>query len=95
MPRDALTAEGFHETWERDDKGRWRFRPLLMIADEAKSLEDPVFEMMMRLRPTWVLALSTPDTDSGPFYLAMNPEEVEARGVERRGFRYIEDPRGY
>lgn len=95
VPRDALTAEGFHETWDRDDKGRWRFRPLLMIADEAKSLDDPVFEMMMRLRPTWILSLSTPDTDSGPFYRAMNPEEVEARGVERRGFRYIEDPRGY
>jgi len=95
VPRDALTAEGFHESWERDDKGRWRFRPLLMIADEAKSLDDPVFEMMMRLRPTWVLALSTPDTDTGPFYRAMNPEEVEARGVERRGFRYIEDSRNY
>jgi hypothetical protein len=95
VPRDALTAEGFHETWERDDKGRLRFRPLLMIADEAKSLEDPIFEMMMRLRPTWVLALSTPDTDSGPFYRAMNPEEVQARGVERRGFKYIEDSRGY
>ena len=95
VPRDALTAEGFHETWERDDKGRMRFRPLLMIADEAKSLDDPVFEMMMRLRPTWVLALSTPDTDSGPFYRAMNPEEVQARGVERRGFKYIEDRRGY
>ena len=95
VPRDALTAEGFHETWERDDKGRMRFRPLLMIADEAKSLDDPVFEMMMRLRPTWVLALSTPDTDSGPFYRAMNPEEVQARGIERRGFKYIEDRRGY
>jgi len=95
VPRDALTAEGFHEGWEPDNKGRDRFKPLLMIADEAKSLDDPVFEMMMRLRPTWVLALSTPDTDSGPFYRAMNPEEVEARGVERRGFRYIEDPRGY
>lgn len=95
VPRDALTAEGFHETWERDDKGRMRFRPLLMIADEAKSLDDPVFEMMMRLRPTWVLALSTPDTDVGPFYRAMNPEEVQARGIERRGFKYVEDRRGY
>lgn len=95
VPRDALTAEGFHETWEKDERGRMRFRPLLMIADEAKSLDDPVFEMMMRLRPTWVLALSTPDTDQGPFYRAMNPEEVEARGIARRGFKYIEDQRGY
>lgn len=95
VPRDALTAEGFHETWERDDKGRLRFRPLLMIADEAKSLESPVFEMMMRLRPTWILALSTPDTNSGPFYSAISPEDVEARGIERRGFKYIEDSRGY
>ena len=46
VPRDALTAEGFHETWERDDKWRLRFRPLLMIADEAKSLEDPIFTML-------------------------------------------------
>lgn len=95
VPRDALTAEGFHETWEKDASGRWRFRPLLMIADEAKSLEDPIFEMMMRLRPTWLLALSTPDTDSGPFYRAMNPEEVQGRGVERRGFKYIADERNY
>lgn len=95
VPRDALTAEGFHETWERDDKGRLRFRPLLMIADEAKSLYDPIFEMFMRLRPTWTLALSTPDTDSGPFYSAMSPEEVQARGISRRGFKYIENSRDY
>lgn len=95
VPRDALTAEGFHESWERDDKGRWRFRPLLMIADEAKSLDDSIFEMAIRLRPTWFLALSTPDTSSGPFYRAVGPEEVEARGVERKGYRYIEDPNTY
>ena len=95
VPRDALTAEGFHETWERDDKGRLRFRPLLMIADEAKSLDDPIFEMFMRLRPTWTLALSTPDTDSGPFYSSMSPEEVQARGISRRGFKYIENSRDY
>lgn len=90
VPRDALTAEGYHERWEVDDKGRRRFCPLLMIADEAKSLEDPVFDMMMRLRPTWVLVLSTPDVDSGPFYRAMNPEVVMARGVERLGYKYME-----
>lgn len=95
VPRDALTAEGFHSTFEKDEKGRWRFRPLFFIADEAKSLDDPVFEMAYRLRPTWFLALSTPDTSSGPFYRAVGPEEVEVRGVARRGYRYIEDASNY
>lgn len=92
VPRDALTAEGYHEGWTPDNE---RFLPLLMILDEAKSLGDDVFEMAMRLRATWVLAVSTPDVDTGPFYRAVGPEMMLARGEEEPGCRVLEDMRRY
>lgn len=84
VPRNALTAEGYHSSVERDQYGKWHYCPLFCAIDEAKSVEDEVFEMMYRLIPDWMLVISTPDLDTGPFYRAVDPEGMkpESPGVE-------------
>jgi hypothetical protein len=95
VPRDALTAEGFHEGYGIGDDGKERFCPLLMFIDEGKSVTQDVFDMVMRLRPTWIITLSTPDEDTGPYYKAMGPEEVLKQGRDMGGYIVLEDERRY
>lgn len=82
VPRDALTGEGYHAGVHKDNKGRWRYMPLAMIIDEAKSVGEEVFEMAYRLLPTWLLVVSTPGGDSGPFFRAIGPDDLRMNGVQ-------------
>jgi phage terminase large subunit len=59
--------EGFHN------------KHLLMIADEAKSIPDAIFQAMERCQPERTLLLSSPGSPSGTFY--------EAFGRHRKHFR--------
>ena len=52
---------------------------LLMIADEAKSIPDPIFEAMERCQPERTLLLSSPGAPCGTFY--------EAFGRHRKHYR--------
>ena len=40
VPRDAITMEGYHGKWDRDDKGNQVWRPVCVIIDEAKSVDE-------------------------------------------------------
>lgn len=84
VPRDALTGEGYHTSIEQDDRKRWHFMPLFAAIDEAKSVDAEVFAMMQRLIPTWMLVMSTPDIDTGPFHAAVDPDTLHdgMEGVE-------------
>lgn len=61
--RDAGLFEGFHVGPDGH-----RDTPLLIIADEAKSINDPIFEAIDRCRPTWLLLMSSPGGSIGRFY---------------------------
>lgn len=79
VPRDALTGEGYHNNVQVDNKGRWHFQPLFMILDEGKSLGQEVFEMALRLNPAFMLAVSTPGKARGPFFRAVDPDDMKRR----------------
>ncbi len=56
-----------------DQPGRfegWHADNLLLIADEAKTVPDSIFEAMARCQPTRTLLLSSPGGCSGEFYRA-------------------------
>lgn len=58
-----------------DDPGRfegWHNENLLVIADEAKSIPDCIFEAVERCQPTRLLLLSSPGGCSGFFFSAFN-----------------------
>src|SRR3569833_246316 len=58
-----------------DDPGRfegWHSDNLLVIADEAKSIPDSIFEAVERCQPTRLLLLSSPGGCSGFFFSAFN-----------------------
>lgn len=79
VPKDALTGEGYHNNVEQDDKGRWHYQPLMMIFDEAKSLDDSIFEMAIRLNPAFFSAWSSPGPCRGPFYKGVDPDDLKRR----------------
>jgi phage terminase large subunit len=60
---DAGRAEGWHK--ENDDEG-----PLLIIVDEAKSVEDRIFQAIDRCTFNSLLYVSSPGPMLGPFYNA-------------------------
>ena len=62
--------EGFHNRLWDDDQGRQVFSPLLIIADEAKSIKRDIFEAIERCNPMCELRISTTGEDSGDFYEA-------------------------
>lgn len=65
-----------------DDAGKfegWHAENLLVIADEAKSIPDSIFEAIERCQPTRLLVLSSPGACSGFFY--------QAFGERRKFFR--------
>jgi hypothetical protein len=58
-----------------DEAGRfegWHNENLLVIADEAKTVPDGIFEAVERCQPTRLLLLSSPGGCSGFFYSAFN-----------------------
>lgn len=60
---DAGRFEGFHT----GPQGH-RETPLLVMVDEAKSVDRAIFEAIDRCRPTWRLYMSSPGPAVGEFY---------------------------
>ncbi|MFA5285143.1 MAG: hypothetical protein WC347_06065 [Smithellaceae bacterium] len=77
VPRDALTIEGYHGGWEKDDKGEWCWCPVCVIIDEAKSVDAAVFEAAWRIDPDFLFVISTPGEDAGPFFEAIAPDTLD------------------
>lgn len=82
VPRDALTIEGYHGGWEKDDRNVWRWCPVCVIIDEAKSVSQEVFEAAWRIDPDFLFVISTPGEDSGPFFDAVDPDTLDG-GVKK------------
>lgn len=59
VTNDASRVEGWHERPES---------PLLLIVNEAKSVDDPIFTGLDRCTPTAVLYVSSPGLRQGRFY---------------------------
>ena len=72
--RDPHYAEGFHSRTYEDKDGRLVYAPLLIIIDEAKTLDDPelMFAFLKRCSPDALLMISTPGQDSGDFHDAFH-----------------------
>ena len=60
---DAGKFEGFHV-----GPGGHRETPLLILVDEAKSVDASIFQAIDRCRPTWLLLMSSPGPARGVFY---------------------------
>lgn len=56
---------GKFEGWHADDH---QLSPLLIIVDEAKSVQAPIFEAVSRCQPTRLLLTSSPGGGTGEFY---------------------------
>jgi hypothetical protein len=83
LPESSITCfatksgelfEGFHPRWYTDDRGVLRYSPLLVIADEAKSVKNDIFTAIERCNPTCELRISTAGEDNGGFYDACTDE---------------------
>ena len=82
--------EGYHERWFTDNKGINRYAPLMIIADEAKSIKPSIFTAIDRCAPTVELRISTCGTDTGDFYDAcMNKDGTWTTGYDLDG-EYID-----
>jgi len=79
-PKDAKTAEGYHDAWARDVDGDLRFQPVFYIGDEAKSIKEGIFQAMMRIDPFFCFFVSTPGEDTGPFHDALEPDTLDMQG---------------
>jgi len=82
VPRDAETMEGYHGKWDIDNLGRPTWRPTCVIIDEAKSVDQAVFEAAWRIEPDFLFVISTPGDDWGPFFDAIDPDTLDG-GVAR------------
>lgn len=73
---EAVTHHGSRIIgFSTDEPGRfegWHAENLLVIADEAKSIPDSIFEAVERCQPTRLLLLSSPGGCSGFFFEAFN-----------------------
>lgn len=82
--------EGFHNRVYHDENGVERFCPLLIIADEAKSIKNEIFTAIERCNPTSELRISTCGEDTGGHYEAcMNENGLWQTGGEWKN-RYID-----
>lgn len=74
--KDPAYAEGFHPSWYRDEDGNMVYAPLIIIIDEAKSFDDPemMFAFVQRCSPDVLLMISSPGSDTGPFFDAFHKE---------------------
>ena len=82
VPRDAMTMEGYHGSWETDSEGERCWCPVCVIIDEAKSVDQEVFEAAWRIEPDFLLVISTPGEDTGPFFEAVDPDTLDG-GMKR------------
>lgn len=80
VPKDAITAEGFHRGWHKDDKGKWRYCPLVFMIDEAKAATQAMFDAVERINPDVWLVLSTPGPLEGPFYENFDQDSYDIYG---------------
>lgn len=77
-------VEGFHGHWEQTSDRFWRYRPVIYIVDEGKTVEDDIFEAIGRINPDMLLCLSTPGEERGWFYNAIDPDTLENDGTPIR-----------
>jgi hypothetical protein len=82
VPSRALTMEGYHPFIDRGKSGQRYYRPVCLILDEAKSLDDTIFQAAYRIDPDWLLVISTPADSEGSFYNAIEPDQLQS--VEHR-----------
>lgn len=76
---DAGLFEGFHV-----GAGGHAETPLLIIVDEAKSVDEAIFEAIDRCRPTWLWLMSSPGPATGRFYRSHTADRRHYRtGVVR------------
>lgn len=71
---DPGLFEGFHV-----GPGGHRETPLLIIADEAKSIPEAIFEAIDRCRATWVWLMSSPGSATGTFYASQTAQRSAYR----------------
>lgn len=81
--------EGYHNRLHTDKNGVMRFSPLLIVADEAKSISEDIFLAIERCNPCVTLYASTTGEDSGSFYEAcMNSSGLWTTKQEWNGQEY-------
>jgi hypothetical protein len=87
--KSGNTFEGFHNRVYFDADGVERYCPLLIIADEAKTIKNEIFTAIERCNPVAELRISTCGEDTGGHYDAcMDERDIWTKGYEWRG-RYI------
>ena len=74
--RKGGKAEGFHGRWEKHH-GVFKYRPVIYVVDEAKTVENEIFEAIMRIDPDFLLVVSTPGSEEGWLYNAIDPDSFE------------------
>lgn len=77
-------VEGFHGNWEQTSDGMWRYRPVVYLVDEAKTVEDEIFQAIQRINPDFLLAVSTPGEERGWFYQAIDPDTLDDEGKQKQ-----------
>jgi phage terminase large subunit len=74
---DAGLFEGFHV-----GSGGHRETPLLIIVDEAKSVDETIFQAIDRCRPTWLFLMSSPGARTGRFYASHTTQRSHYRAYK-------------
>ena len=81
--------EGYHNKLYGDDQNRTRYSPLMVIIDEAKSVDESIWTAVERCNPVVQLVISTTGEDNGPFFNAcMNSSGLWITEWEWRGETY-------
>ena len=57
--------------------GVFKYRPVIYVVDEAKTVENEIFEAIMRIDPDFLLVVSTPGSEEGWLYNAIDPDSFE------------------
>jgi len=84
VPRDAITAEGFHRGWQKNSRGEWSYCPVVFIIDEAKAASPEMFEAVERINPdTWIV-LSTPGPLDGAYYENFDQDSFDLYGNDTK-----------
>lgn len=78
--KEGGRVEGFHGKPQRDRYGERLYRPCVYIMDECKSIDNTIFEAVLRIDPDFRFGLSTPGLEAGWFYDGINPDELEMTG---------------
>jgi len=77
---DPGKFEGFHTLPRIEvDAGVWETPPLFVLVDEAKSVDQAIYEAIDRCRPTRLLLMSSPGGSTGDFYWAFGKNRAQYR----------------